>query len=126
MRAAILALTLFCANQALAQQACLRAGQDGSVVTGRLEVAQYSDASGRRASALILAVAPPVCLSGPDPEDNVQPTARVHVFSSDEGLHKKLQNAVGQILRLKGGAFPAHTVHHRAPVVFNVSAVETP
>ncbi|MBM3608812.1 MAG: hypothetical protein FJX29_10255 [Alphaproteobacteria bacterium] len=126
MRAAILALTLFCSSQALAQQPCLRAGQEGAVVSGRLEAVQYSDASGRRGSALILSVHVPVCLSGSDRDDNVKPAARVHVFSSDGATHKQLQGAVGKSLRLRGEAFVAHTVHHRAPIVFNVNAIAQP
>jgi len=122
--AAALAVAVGFSAHVGAQGTCLRAGQADSVVIGVLDEAQFTDASGRRGSALILSVARPVCLSGSDPDDNVKPSARVHVFSSDEALHKRLQGAVGGRLRLKGEAFLAHTVHHRAPVVFNVSAIE--
>jgi Domain of unknown function (DUF4431) len=65
----------------------------------------------------------PICLSGPEEEDNVKPTRKLHVYANDTAMHRELQAFVGKVVRVTGEVFAAHTAHHH---VMDVKRVETP
>ena len=95
-------------------------------VEGQLAIGHFYDAVDRPETALILTMASPICLSGPEEDDNVEPTRKLHVYGDDTATHKKLQTFVGKGVRLTGEVFAAHTAHHHAPIVMDVKLVEKP
>ena len=56
--------------------------------------------------------------------DKVEATRRIHVFSMDDALRRKLRTSVGKTVRVSGDAFGEHTAHHHAPIVMRVSRLE--
>ncbi len=118
-----LAASLF-AGPALADR-CLQAGGEETLI-GTISAGEFQDAAGRPESALILNLSDAECLTGEEETDQIDSTTTVHIFGEDDALHKKLQDAVGQEVLVLGTPFGAMTVHHHAPVVMEVKAVQTP
>jgi hypothetical protein len=99
---------------------CLKANQDGQVVEGRLERRGITDEAYKRTeTAYLLYPAKSVCLDGED-YDRVEGATRIHVFSMDAAIRKKLEANVGKRVRVTGSAFGEHTAHHHAPIVMNI------
>jgi hypothetical protein len=114
---------LLCATEAGA--GCLIASRDDQQVTGRLAQVEITiEAYQLTETAFILSLAEPACLQGESEYDKVKDTRRVHIFSMDEKIRRKLRANVGQKIRVSGFAFGEHTVHHHAPIVLNVMKVE--
>lgn len=104
---------------------CMRVNAEGEVAEGRLTTGNFHDAAGRRETALILQLAAPACLTGAeDPQDNHKNVRRIHVFSSKDAVRNSLNGFVGKTVRVRGSPFPAHTAHHHAPIVMDVSEVD--
>ena len=102
---------------------CLKANQDGQVAEGRLERRRITDeAYERTETAYLLFPAKSVCLDGED-YDRVEGTTRIHVFSMDAAIRKKLEANLGKRVRITGSAFGEHTAHHHAPIVMNIVEV---
>jgi hypothetical protein len=47
----------------------------------------------------------------------------VHVYSADTRVQARFEALSGKRVTLKGSGFPAHTGHHHAPLVVDVSAI---
>ncbi|MCC7346769.1 MAG: DUF4431 domain-containing protein [Variibacter sp.] len=116
-------LLLVFAGCASAQAACLQANQVGQVAEGRLTAGKFRDAAGRPETAFILRLSAATCLAGPDADDNVRDVARIHVFSMQSAVRRKLSSLVGRVVQVRGNPFPAMTAHHHAPIVMDVSDV---
>jgi hypothetical protein len=124
MKAALfVVLCILCATKAMAD--CLIADRDGQQVTGRLAQVRITvEAYQLTETAFILSLAEPACLQGESEYDKVDGTKRVHVFSMDEKIRRKLRANVGKTVRVSGFAFGEQTIHHHAPIVLNVMKVE--
>jgi hypothetical protein len=122
--ASIFALGL--TNSPLLGADCLKANQDGQVAEGRLERRNITDETYKRTeTAYLLFPAKPVCLDGKD-YDHVDKAPRIHVFSMDQAINKKLQANIGKKVCVTGSAFGEHTAHHHAPIVINVVEITRP
>jgi uncharacterized protein DUF4431 len=114
--------TLIDASAASAE--CLKANQDGEVAEGTLALGTFEDADERPEKAFILTPSTPVCLSGPDEMDKVSSADTIHVYSSDEAVAQSLKQLVGKHVKVTGNSFGAHTAHHHAPIVMEVSEID--
>ena len=120
---AALALSMF--NAIAAQAACLKAGSEDQFAEGRLAlVAITIPAYKRKDQVFMLQLAAQACLDVSDKDDEVEPTRRIHVFSNDDAVRKRMRSLVGKAVRVKGEPFGQHTAHHHAPIVMRVNAIE--
>lgn len=88
--------------------ACLPANEEGQAVEGRLTT---------RDGAIILKLSAPVCLQGSDEDDNVDATDEIHLAPMDEDMQQALTGLIGRDVQARGTMMPAHTQHHKAPIV---------
>ena len=105
--------------------ACLKADAEDQIAEGRLasvriEIPDYK----LKEQAFMLQLDAEACLDVKDKDDEVEPTKRIHVYSLDEGLRKRMRGLVGKAVRVHGVPFGEHTIHHHAPIVMNVSSIE--
>jgi hypothetical protein len=108
-----------------AQAACLKANADDQVAEGKLASIVVSTPDyNLKEQAYVLALSAPACLDGDDEYDKVESSPRIHVFSMDDGLRKRLRSLVGKQVRVHGSPFGEMTAHHHAPIVMSISAVE--
>ena len=104
---------------------CLKANTDGQSASGKLLSIQFSVPDyALKEQAYILQLDTPACLDGTDDFDKVDKTARIHVYSTDDQLRKKLRALVGKRVRVTGQPFGEETAHHHAPIVMGISAIE--
>ncbi|MDH4982214.1 DUF4431 domain-containing protein [Hyphomicrobium sp. D-2] len=89
-------------------------GED-QIAQGRLTV---------RDGAIILKLPKAVCLAGADEEDNVDATDEIHVAPIDEDMQQALTGLVGRDVQVRGTMIPAHTQHHKAPIVLMLEEVD--
>jgi hypothetical protein len=99
----------------------MRANVDGQSASGKLisvmiSVPDYA----LKEQAYILELSSPACLDGAD-FDKVDSSTRIHVFSTDNGLRKKLRSLVGKTVRVTGEPFGEENVHHHAPIVMELA-----
>jgi hypothetical protein len=122
---ALLAAALFCALDAAAME-CLKAEQEGQLAEGRLERVRFIDVDyGNRVEfAFILNLAKPACLDGEDEYDKIDGILKIHVFSMDKAIERRLRASIGHQVRVIGWTFGEHTAHHRAPIVMRVTEVK--
>ena len=114
-----------CLTCATAQAGCLKANESDQIAEGRLTSVRITiEAYKLKEQAFILQLAADACLEGPDEFDKVEATRRIHVFSMDDALRRKLRTSVGKTVRVSGDAFGEHTAHHHAPIVMRVSRLE--
>lgn len=97
---------------------------EGEIAEGRLSVGQFEDAAGRPETAYILTLPVPTCLSGSDEMGNVETAETIHVFSFDDALLAQLKRFVGKDVQVRGTPFGAHTAHHHAPIVMDISEID--
>ena len=109
----------------LAAAQCMKANQGAQIAEGLLYRARFIDEGygGRVEVALILRLSRPACLEGSDPYDQVAGSDRIHVFSTNDAVLRKLRANVGKRIRVSGNPFGEHTAHHHAPIVMNVSEI---
>jgi hypothetical protein len=108
----------------LAPAACLKADAGGQVAEGRVLSIRFTDFAGRTEQAFILRPATPTCLEGDSDYDKVERTDRIHIYSMDARMRRKIRGLVGRTVRVKGDPFGEHTVYHHAPIVMSVSEIE--
>lgn len=103
---------------------CLKANQEGQVAEGKLERRRISvEAYKLTETAYLLFPSKSLCLDGED-YDHIESAKRTHVFSMDRVVRTKLEASLGKKVRVTGNAFGEQTVHHHAPIMMNVVAVE--
>jgi hypothetical protein len=78
----------------------------------------------RTEKAFLLQLRTPACLEGPDEYDQVDKSERIHVFSMDAALRKRMRQLVGKSVRVSGSAFGEHTAHHHAPIVMEIRKID--
>jgi len=108
----------------LPAHACLTDKPLMQAAEGRLDVKTAQDAAGRPENPIILRLAKPACLASEDADMRVSSTIEIHVYSTRPGVHAKLKGLLGKSVSVQGQPFGAHTAHHHAPIVMDVSKVE--
>lgn len=102
---------------------CMKENVPDQTASGRLSVGQFTDAADRPETAFIIDLDRNVCLDAEDPDYAVESTRRVHIFSSRDGLHARIGKLTGKLVTVTGEPFGAHTAHHHAPIVMDVSEI---
>jgi hypothetical protein len=120
---AVFALAALIGSSA-AHAICMTANQDGEIAKGTLSLGTFEDANEQPEKAFILTLPAPTCLSGPDEMDKVPSADTVHIYSSDETVAQSLKQFVGKSVQVRGNAFGAHTAHHHAPIVMDISEID--
>jgi hypothetical protein len=122
---ALFAAALLCALDAAAAE-CLKAEVEGQRAEGRLERVRFTDIDyGNQVEvAFIFNLAKPACLDGEDEYDKIESTLKIHVFSMDKAVDRRLRAPIGCQIRVLGWPFGEHTRHHRAPIVMRVTEVK--
>jgi hypothetical protein len=97
--------------------------QSSEVVEGKLASITARDAAGRVERPFILTLASPVCLMANDPDDNVQNARTIHIFSSQDKIQRQIARFAGKTVVVRGQPFAAHTAHHHAPIVMDITEI---
>jgi hypothetical protein len=130
----LLSFLLVAAAQQLTAQGCLDiSGAESEVVlAGRLEDRFYAGPPNyedwrrgdAREGALILTLDRAICIDdGGDFADPAERFDRVHLYTSTDANWPRLRAGIGRRVRVRGSGFGAHTGHHRAPLVVDVSEI---
>jgi hypothetical protein len=122
---ALFTAALLCALDAAAAE-YLKAEAEGQRAEGRLERVRFTDIDyGNQVEvAFILNLAKPACLDGEDEYDKIESTLKIHVFSMDKAVDRRLRASIGRQIWVLGWPFGEHTRHHRAPIVMRVTEVK--
>ncbi len=102
--------------------ACMKGGETVEA-TGGSSIGSARDAAGRPQRPYIVTLSAPACLTASDPEDSVKGTRTIHIFSTDEKVHAAIAGLVGKTVLVRGTPFPAHTGHHHAPIVMDITEI---
>jgi hypothetical protein len=90
---------------------------------GRLTIRQFDDDPIERTEqAYILSLRRPVCLTDSTFGD-VAKAREIHLFSTTESVRRTIARSVGSVIAVRGTPFGAHTAHHHAPIVMDVSEI---
>jgi hypothetical protein len=119
----LLALVLLAAPVVAAGN-CMQFNEPGQIAEGRLVVGHFKDAADRPETAYILRLPVATCLDAEDPEFRVKRARTIHIYSSDDKLHARIERFVGQDVMVRGRPFGAHTAHHHAPIVMDISEID--
>jgi hypothetical protein len=118
-------LAVLATSAARAEATCLVAGRDDQQAEGMLDQVKITiEAYARTDTAFILTLSKPACLEGDDEYDKVESSKRIHVYSMDDKILKKLRANAGKTVRVTGSAFGESTIYHHAPIVMDVSEIE--
>jgi hypothetical protein len=119
--AATLTLLLLAPEYAFA--VCLKA-ESKTLVEGILSEGTFKDANDTPEQAFILTPLIPTCLLG-DPELNEsEQVSTIHIYSSDDAVAQTLKSFLGKDVFVQGTPFAAHTAHHHAPIVMDVTGIQ--
>jgi Domain of unknown function (DUF4431) len=102
---------------------CLKANVEGQTAQGQLTIGRARDAAGRPEKPYILRLTSNACLDADEPDDVVKSTRTIHVFPAEEKLRPTFRRLVGKPVAVRGSPFTAHTSHHHAPIVMQVTEV---
>jgi hypothetical protein len=102
---------------------CLKANVEGQAAQGQLTIGRARDAAGRLERPYILRLTSDACLDSDDADDVVKSTRTIHVFPAEEKLQLTFRRLVGRPVAVRGSPFTAHTSHHHAPIVMQVSEI---
>jgi Domain of unknown function (DUF4431) len=116
-------LALFASGRQVHAQ-CLQAEQD-ETAQGNLTQRLFTDAAGRPEPTFILALPNSICLYGEDEFDNVEEAYAIQIYSSNDAVDRTISRFVGKTVVLRGKAFGAMTVHHHAPIVMDISQIDS-
>jgi hypothetical protein len=103
--------------------ACMSDQSKQESAEGKLSIASKRDATGRPEKVYMLALKSPACLTAQDPADSVKGTRTIHIFSTDDKVHARIGTLVGKTVLVRGQPFAAHTAHHHAPIVMDISEI---
>ena len=98
--------------------------QPDQIAEGTLSLGQFEDAAGGAEQAFILTLPVPTCLSGGEADGAVGSTTTIHVYSFDSAVSEVLESLIGRSVQVRGTPFSAHTAHHHAPIVMDVSWID--
>ena len=122
--AVLVALTIVAGTSAEAAAQCMQANVAGEIAEGSLAMGEFEDAAGRPEQAFVLALPVPTCLSGSEETDNIQEVETIHIYSSDDAVTSSIARFVGKDVQVRGTPFGAHTAHHHAPIVMDISEID--
>jgi hypothetical protein len=122
-RISLIAVAISSIASAAAAQ-CMKDDTPAQVVEGRLTVAQVKDAAGRPERPYILRLPTAACLDAQDPEARVKSTMTIHIYPADSRLARDFRRLVGKTVLVRGRPFAAHTAHHHAPIVMQVTEID--
>lgn len=125
LRLPVIVAAMTIAGSATASAACLQANTDGQVAEGRVTALRYTDLVGRWHSTFVLTLAKPACMEGKEEEEQVANAPRIQIFSTDAAVQRQIGRLAGKMVTVTGSPFPEHTVHHRAPIVLDVKAIQS-
>jgi hypothetical protein len=108
-----------------ARSACMKADAAGEIAEGRLARQTFKDAAGRPERVFILKLPSPVCLSGTDEFDNVQNARTIQIYASDDTIGRRIARFADKTVLVRGKPFGAATVHHHAPIVMDISEIDS-
>jgi len=120
----IVAAALWIAASQAAAAPCMSDSSEKETAVGNLSIGKAKDAAGRPERPYILTLQTPACLTADDQQDNVSKTLTIHIFSSQDTVAGQIARFVGKSVWVSGRPFPAHTAHHHAPIVMDISAIE--
>lgn len=103
---------------------CLKAAADGQIAEGRLVLGRFKDAAGRPETAYILLLSQPACLDADEADERVDKSAKIHIFSSRDSIHRQIHSFVGKIIQVRGSPAPALTVHHHAAIIMDIAEID--
>jgi hypothetical protein len=109
---------------AAAAAACMQFNEPGQIAEGRLVIGHFKNAADRPETAYILRLPVTTCLAAADPEFRVKRARTLHVFASDEKVGARIDRFIGKDVLVRGKPFGAHTAHHHAPIVIDVSDID--
>lgn len=104
---------------------CMKFDAEAQAVEGNFSTQEFLDSAGRMETAYILTLDSPTCLDAEDDEFRVLEAQTVHVYSTQKNLRHRLRDHIGETILLWGRPFGAHTSHHHAPIVMDVSKINT-
>ena len=93
------------------------------IVSGKLLLQKFTDPAGNPATAYIVLLEDPICLTSDEPDNRVDEAHSIHIFSSDAQEHAKLQGYIGEYIFVQGRLMAGHTVHHRSPIIMDVDEI---
>jgi hypothetical protein len=102
---------------------CLKAEQT-SILEGVLSEGTFEDAAGNPEQAFILKPMVPTCLAGDENVNETEQVNTIHIYSSDDALAGRIRDFVGKDVFVQGKPFGAHTAHHHAPIVMDISGIQ--
>jgi Domain of unknown function (DUF4431) len=123
LRLAFATLALSVASPAAAIT-CMKADAAGQIAQGRLSVGRFQDAADRPETAYILTLPVPTCLASSDPDGRVDTARTIHIYASSPAVHAGIRRFVGHTVAVRGRPFAAHTSHHHAPIVMDISEID--
>jgi Domain of unknown function (DUF4431) len=122
--ALVLLVVVLLAAPAAAADRCMQFDVPKQIAEGRLVIGHFKDAADRPETAYILRLPAATCLGAEDPEFRVKRTRTIHIYSSDEKVHAQIDRFVGKDVMVRGRPFGAHTAHHHAPIVMEISEID--
>lgn len=114
---------LLAAPGAQAAGPCLTDNVANQSAVGRLSIIKAQDAAGRPERPYIVKLIQPACLAAADPADRVDATSTIHIYATEAKLSSRIAALVGKMVMVSGRPFAAHTAHHHAPIVMEISAI---
>lgn len=121
---ALATLALVLGVSSASAQGCMKSNEGEQILEGRLALGTFRDAADRPETAYILTLPVPTCLDASDPDDRVASAKTVHIFSSKDKVHATIKRFVGKTVLVRGNPFGAHTAHHHAPIVMDISEID--
>jgi hypothetical protein len=106
-----------------AAAACLKANVEGQTAQGELTIGRARDAAGRPERPYILRLTSNACLDADDPDDVVRARGRFTSSPRKKSCSSRSARLVGKPVAVRGSPFTAHTSHHHAPIVMQVSEI---
>jgi len=122
--ASVLLLIFPLAGPAMASD-CMQFDAHEEIAEGRLAIGHFQDAADRPESAYILSLPVPTCLDADDPEYRVEEAQTIHIYSQDEAVQEQIERFLGMTVLVRGRPFGAHTSHHHAPIVMDITEIDT-
>jgi hypothetical protein len=107
-----------------AAAACMNDQAKNEIAEGRLSIAAKRDAAGRPEKVYILTLPKPGCLTAYEADLNVKSARTIHIYSTNEQVHASIAKFVGKTVLVRGAPFAAHTAHHHAPIVMDISEID--
>lgn len=118
-------LSLLFLTPASAYAGCLQAEQAKTIIEGVVSEGTFTDANDQPEQAFILKLPVPTCLAGDEQLPETEQVSTIHIYSSNDQVAHSIKGFVGKDVFVQGTPFGAHTAHHHAPIVMDITAIET-